>query len=263
MIAAMPVSPGAPCGWQLTLDMSTVAAASCANAEPAGASRHKASAAPKTRTPSRREADMARTLTGLAHRASRGKPLLASACVAAARAGVILAAGASRRMGQPKALLPWRGSTLVEHAVQQARLAGTEHLVVVVGPATRDLHLDAATTFNPSPESGRSTSIRLGAERLPEAAGAILVQSVDQPVEAEVIVALFTAVEAGAAVAVPSFGGRRGHPVCVSGSLLSELRTVAEEDQGLRAVVRRHPPTEVPVASESVIWNLNDPAAYQ
>jgi CTP:molybdopterin cytidylyltransferase MocA len=165
-------------------------------------------------------------------------------------------------MGQPKALLPWRGSTLVEHAVQQARLAGTEHLVVVVGPATRDLHLDATTTFNPSPESGRSTSIRLGAARLPDAVGAILVQSVDQPVEADVIAALFDAVESGAAVAVPSFGGRRGHPVCVSGSLLSELRTVAEEDQGLRAVVRRHPPTAVPVASESVVWNLNDPAAY-
>ena len=188
--------------------------------------------------------------------------MLASASVAVPRAAVILAAGASERMGQPKALLPWRGSTLVEYAVQQARLAGAEHVVVVLGPATRDLHLDATLTFNPSPESGRSTSIRLGAERLPDAVGAILMQSVDQPVEADVIAALFNAVEGGAAVAVPSFGGRRGHPVCFSGSLLGELRTLREDDQGLRAVVRRQPPTEVPVTSESVVWNLNDPAAY-
>ena len=76
------------------------------------------------------------------------------------------------------------------------------------------------------------------------------------------IAALFNAVEGGAAVAVPTFRGRRGHPVCFSGSLLSELRKVREEDQGLRAVVRRQPPTEVPVTSESVVWNLNDPAAY-
>src|SRR5215470_3180049 len=130
-------------GLKLMLDISTVASASCANADPTGARRHRASAAPKTRTPSQREADMARTLTLLAYQTSRRKPLLPSPSVAAGRAGVIVAAGASERMGQPKALLAWRGSTLLEYAVQQARLAGVEELVVVLGPATPDLRLDA------------------------------------------------------------------------------------------------------------------------
>jgi molybdenum cofactor cytidylyltransferase len=182
--------------------------------------------------------------------------------VAAKRAGVIVAAGASERMGQPKALLPWCGSTLVDYAIQQARLAGVEDLAVVLGPATRDLRLDALIAFNPDPETGRSTSIRLGAERLADDVTAIVIQSVDQPVPTEVIRMLFQTVESGARAAIPTFRGRRGHPVCFSGELLSELRSVSEDTQGLRAVVRRHPATEVAVDSEAVIWNLNDPAAY-
>jgi CTP:molybdopterin cytidylyltransferase MocA len=175
---------------------------------------------------------------------------------------VIVAAGASERMGQPKALLPWRGSTLLEYAVQQARQAGVADLVVVLGPATRDLRPDALIAFNADPETGRSTSIRLGAAMLPDGVAAVLVQSVDQPVPAEVVGALFGAVAAGARVAVPTFHGRRGHPVCVSGVLLHELRNLREQDQGLRAVVRRHTLTEVAVNAEAVTWNLNDPIAY-
>jgi len=56
------------------------------------------------------------------------------------------------------------------------------------------------------------------------------------------------------AIAVPTFQGRRGHPVCVAGSFLPELRGVTEEAEGLRSIVRRHAPNiiEVPVAR---IWS--------
>jgi CTP:molybdopterin cytidylyltransferase MocA len=178
------------------------------------------------------------------------------------RAAVILAAGASERMGTPKALLQWRGSTLVEHAVDQARAAGAEQIVVVLGPATRHIQINAAAVINPVPETGRSASIRLGAEAIDDAPAAILIQSVDQPVEVEVLLALYRAVEDNAEVAVPSYRGRRGHPVCIKGQFLQELREVSEVDEGLRALVRRHVMTEVPVESESITWNLNDPASY-
>jgi molybdenum cofactor cytidylyltransferase len=174
-------------------------------------------------------------------------------------AAIVLAAGASQRMGTPKALLAWRGSTLLDYAIDQARSAGVTNVVVVLGPATRHLQLDTLTVVNPDPETGRSTSIRLGATALPDDVDSILVQSVDQPVPASVLDAL---VAARAEVAVPTYQGRRGHPVCFGGPLLRELRQVSEVDQGLRAVVRRHTVTEVPVDSESVVWNLNDPGAY-
>jgi molybdenum cofactor cytidylyltransferase len=100
---------------------------------------------------------------------------------------------------------------------------------------------------------------------LPPNTAAVLVQSVDQPCPASVIELLYRAVETtGANVAVPVFGGRRGHPVCVSWRLVPELATVREEDQGLRAVVRRHADAtvEVPAPTASILLNLNDPAAY-
>jgi CTP:molybdopterin cytidylyltransferase MocA len=178
------------------------------------------------------------------------------------RAAIILAAGASERMGTPKALLQWRGSTLVEHAVDQARGAGVEQIVVVVGPATRHVELNATKVLNPVPETGRSASIRLGAEAVDGTAAAILIQSVDQPVEVDVLEALFLAIEGNAEVAVPSYRGQRGHPVCVSVQLLTELREVSEANEGLRALVRRHLVTEVPVENASITWNLNDPASY-
>ena len=178
------------------------------------------------------------------------------------RGALIVAAGASSRMGSPKALLPWGGTTLLAHALVQARLANVGDIVVVLGPATRDLQLSGCrVAFNPEPETGRSASLRLGGAELPTDLDAILVQSVDQPTTHDVLEALFGAIPP-AQIAIPTYDGRRGHPICLSGALLSELRAVTEEEQGLRSVVRRHTTTEVPVTTESVIWNLNDPAAY-
>jgi molybdenum cofactor cytidylyltransferase len=180
------------------------------------------------------------------------------------RAAVILAAGASERMGTPKAILAWRDTTLLDCALREAGGAGVKELVVVLGPATRHLRPEAMTVVNSDPQTGRSASIRLGAAALPESVEAIVIQSVDQPVPATVLVALFDAIVGSVEVAVPTYRGRRGHPVAFSGRLLSELRAVGEEEAGLRAVVRRHRSQlrEVAVDDEAVIWNLNDPAAY-
>ena len=135
--------------------------------------------------------------------------------------------------------------------------------MVVIGPSTPNLEVHATTVINPDPDTGRSASIRIGAAALTRTPGAILVQSVDQPVPALVLSRLFAAIEEGATVAVPRFRDRRGHPVCVSGKLLAELLVVDEETLGLRAVTQRHAVTQVPVEDEAVVWNLNDPAAYE
>jgi molybdenum cofactor cytidylyltransferase len=184
------------------------------------------------------------------------------------RAALILAAGASERMGTPKALLPWQGTTLLDYTLAQARATSLDAIVVVLGPSTRHLAAsvgDVGVAINLEPETGRSASIRIGTDVLPNDVRSILIQSVDQPCPVEVLTALFTAIEQGTGdIVVPTHNGRRGHPICVAGRLLTELRTVTEETEGLRAVVRAHAAqlVEVPVESESVLWNLNDPAAY-
>ena len=203
-----------------------------------------------------------------AYRASsEPRPVLCEP-VATQFGAVILAAGASQRMGTPKALLPWAGTTLLRHAVEQARAAGIEHIVVVLGPATQDLTrepwlAEVTVRSNPDPETGRSASIRIGSAALPDDVEAVIVQSVDQPCDSDVLVSLVAALDAGAAdVTVPTHAGRRGHPVCLSRRLLPELRAVSEAGQGLRSIVKRHAVLEVPVSTPSVVWNLNDPAAY-
>src|SRR5581483_5250645 len=103
---------------------------------------------------------LARTLPPGTYRASSCKPLLLSEPMGGGRAAIVLAAGASRRMGTPKALLAWRGTTLLDYCISQARLASVSDLVVVLGPATQHLTLETTTVVNPDPETGRSTSIR-------------------------------------------------------------------------------------------------------
>src|SRR5436190_14929667 len=99
---------------------------------------------------------------------------------AATRGAVILAAGASQRMGSPKALLPWGDSTLLEYVLAQARAASVEDIVVVLGPATRHLGAilgEVRVVLNLEPESGRSASIRIGSAALSDDVQAIVVQS--------------------------------------------------------------------------------------
>jgi molybdenum cofactor cytidylyltransferase len=173
-------------------------------------------------------------------------------------------------MRQPKALLPWQGTTLIGYCIGELRRARVERLVVVLGAGSEsiltslDEGADVQLAYNLEVASGRSASIRIGAAAVADDCGAVLVQSVDQPCPSRVLRALFEAIESHQAdVSIPTFEGRRGHPACFAGRLLPALRAVSEETQGLRAVVRGAAQVlEVPVDTESVRWNLNDPAAY-
>ena len=81
-----------------------------------------------------------------------------------------------------------------------------------------------------------------------------MVQNVDQPTRADIIDALVAEQRASRAEVVqPSYQGRQGHPVVVSGALIPELLAAREETLGLRAVVEAHPPLVVAMDSEPVV----------
>jgi molybdenum cofactor cytidylyltransferase len=104
---------------------------------------------------------------------------------------LLLAAGASTRMGHPKQLLPWLGQSLIRHAIQQIREAGiTEKIIVVLGAnqeaiaeEIKDLKIIIAD--NPDWASGMGSSVRSGVERAlqdtPDHCDGIFVSLVDQP----------------------------------------------------------------------------------
>jgi molybdenum cofactor cytidylyltransferase len=99
---------------------------------------------------------------------------------------IILAAGASSRMGSPKQLLEWRNRPLLEHTVVNARAILKERIVVVLGAHADSIQttvdLGGVTSIvNPDWQEGMASSIRAGVQALPESASAALILLCDQP----------------------------------------------------------------------------------
>ena len=184
-------------------------------------------------------------------------------------AAIVLAAGESTRMGQPKALLPWGGVPLVRHQVDLlAAQPAVDPVIVVVGGLLDEVQatLDstpARVVTNPRFREGRATSLAAGARALKGRPTSVLVVSVDQPLAPELLDPLVTAWQAEPdALLRPTFAGRSGHPLIVPADVVPELAQVTEATQGLRAVVTRHRHRlrSVPVESELAVLNLNTPA---
>lgn len=160
-------------------------------------------------------------------------------------AAILLAAGESKRMGRPKALLPWRGGTLIEYLVAELLAAGVDDVVVVLGHDAEALRphvpAEARVVVNEAYREGRASSLRAGAAALPDSAGPIVVLGVDQPRPRSVVRRLLDAqARSGRSVTVPVSDGHRGHPAVLSSALLPELRAATEEAKGLRGVIEAH-----------------------
>jgi len=189
-------------------------------------------------------------------------------------AAVILAAGESRRMGFPKALLRYRDKTFLESLVAAAGAAGLDPSVVVLG-------LDAAKILasvrlgpiiearNEHPETGQIGSIKEGMSTiLNRPVEAVIIWPVDQPhVSVRTVELVIEGYRKGhASVVVPVYQGRRGHPVLFSRDVFEDLLN-APVDLGARAVVRAQEQAgrllEVPVADPAILEDVDTPEAYE
>ena len=181
-------------------------------------------------------------------------------------AAIILAAGASRRMGSAKPLLDWGGQPLILAEIETLEAAGIDEIVIVLGAAAQHVRARLGrqahrTVFNPQWPQGRSTSLVTGARALlarAEPPDAVVIQNVDQPTRAEVLKRLLEELGDGDAVQ-PEFDGHGAHPVVVAGRLLPELAMVEEETLGLRAVLEAHPPGRIAIEDPIVSLDLDTP----
>lgn len=162
-------------------------------------------------------------------------------------AGVILAAGASTRMGAPKQLLPIDGRPLLEVAVSAACEARLEDVVVVLGAHAEEIRRNVAfgrarVVMNPDHEQGMSTSLRAGIASLgPEVDRAVVILG-DQPdITASLLDRLLEAqATSGLPAAALSFGGLLHPPMVLAREMWDGLDEL-QGDVGLRAAVRAHP----------------------
>ncbi len=181
---------------------------------------------------------------------------------------IILAAGASDRMGRDKAALPWLGdSPLLPWMVKTLATAGWLPKVVL-GPHTepfwRDRLPGVSLCLNPHPELGKITSIQTGLRAVPPRARRILITAVDQP-RPPALYRLLANLAGTSPVLVPDNAGHRGHPVVLSAGLREELAALTETTLGLRGFLDKHraETTLAACPAEWLRWDFNTPGAYR
>lgn len=162
-------------------------------------------------------------------------------------AGLVLAAGAGRRLGRPKAEVVLGGVRLLDMAASVLRDGGCDAVVAVVrSPDVRAAGVRCVV--NPDPDRGMGSSLRVGLAALGDAASgastseAAVIVLVDQyGITAAEVARTIEVYQDGAPLVVARRAGRRSHPVLVARSLFEEFAAAAEGDQGGRAFIDARP----------------------
>jgi len=184
-------------------------------------------------------------------------------------AGIILAAGASQRMGQPKPLLLWRGKPFICHVARTALDAGLTPVVIVIGahadevrPALVDLPVEIV--YNSNWAEGQSTSVQAGLRGLPPETAAAIFLLADQPhIPAALVHALLEQhVQTGAPIIAPLIGEQRGNPVLFDRSTFPDLMSL-HGDAGGRLIFSRYPAAYVPWHDPNLLLDVDTLEDYE
>lgn len=186
-------------------------------------------------------------------------------------AGIILAGGASRRMGSPKPLLLIGKETFLDRLI---RVLGAvcDPVIVVLGHQSAEILAgikrseEAMLVVNPEPDRGQLSSLQCGLRAVPADCGAVLFMPVDHPaVEASTVDALAHTIEyTGALLTIPRCRGRHGHPVCLRSEVVVEILALGPD--GLTSdVIHAHRGNTlyVDVADAGTVNDVDDPDSYR
>ncbi len=183
---------------------------------------------------------------------------------------IVLAAGASTRMGQQKLLLPFAGTTVIAHIVRELHAAQVAAVHVVVGHEPDRVRAALSSTRvniveNPDYTRGMLSSVRSGLASAPSAWTAALIALGDQPLIRAAHAARLLAVHAAEPdrILVPGHDGRRGHPLLLPRRYWDEA-AVQHNDTGLRGLLQAHA-GEVRVlelGTDDVLSDMDTPDDY-
>jgi len=185
-------------------------------------------------------------------------------------AGLILAGGASRRMGTPKALLKFQNETFLDRMIRLFSNVSNP-VIVVLGHQSSQIRSgiersnEATFTENPDPERGMLSSMQCGLHVLPAETEAVMFTPVDHPnlqrATLEKLAARFQAHRAP--VIVPTYEGQHGHPVCIARALAHELLALPPSAMASDVIHRYVGQTSyIEVNDPAVTTDVDDPEAY-
>lgn len=196
-------------------------------------------------------------------------------CIVASYA-IIPAAGLSRRMGQPKLLLPWSDSTVIQCVIRAWQSSQVSKIVAVVRPDDDELQqlcratgIEVVAPDIPPPEM--KDSVRLGLDYVaqsfaPQADDAWLLAPADMPqLNAAVIDRLLSAHDPRdlpRTILAPAKDGRRGHPVLFPWPLAEEVVNLAAEE-GINVLLDRHPVRLIEFTDPSILDDVDTPGDYE
>lgn len=186
-------------------------------------------------------------------------------------AGVVLAAGESRRMGQLKALLPFGRRTVIEQVLQPLLDADLSEVAVVLGHRADDIAavlepLPVRLLYNPDYQLGMTSSVQVALRSLDPVPDAYLLALVDQPqIGLQVIQQLLAAhARTRKGLIIPVWQGKRGHPLLLAAAYRATVLTLGP-DQGLNVVTRGfpHDTLELPIETDDVLRDMDYREDYE
>lgn len=186
------------------------------------------------------------------------------------------AAGRSERMGQPKLMLPLAGRSVLEHCIAAFRRAGVERILVVAPPeplaiAETARRAEATVLHLQQPTADMQATVQAGlrwmtAHWQPTASEFWLLSPADHPVLNGTVIQVLTteAARQEASIFVPTWQGRRGHPALFAWPHAAAILQLPP-GTGIHQYIRRQASAvrEVPVASPSVLFDLDTPEDYE
>ena len=185
---------------------------------------------------------------------------------------ILLAAGESRRMGSPKALLHYQGQTFIERICKAFLTAGVDELIVVLGARAEEIgralpsHPALRSVVNARYFQGQLSSLMVGIGALSPESEAVVVNLVDHPlVSTETIKAVIDSFRAAPLpIVIASYQGKRGHPVLFSSQVYGEI-LAAPLDQGAKVVVRKDPARvrEIALDDPGILADIDTPEDYK
>jgi len=189
---------------------------------------------------------------------------------AAPVAAIILAAGDSRRMERPKALLPFQNTSFLKKITADYRQIGCSEIIVIAGSRAAQIaselaETDACLVINPHPEQGPFSSLKIGLAALPEKCSGFFIHPVDHP--AVKMETLRLMVDSWArnpeTIVKPIFDHRGGHPLLLGRNWIARLRSLPPSSN-LREWLSRHPESilRLSVPDPGILQNVNEPADY-
>jgi molybdenum cofactor cytidylyltransferase len=187
-------------------------------------------------------------------------------------AAVVLAAGESTRMGQPKMVLPWGEITVIGHVVQVLSQGGVDQIVVVTGGARERVEkalqsFPVRCVFNSRyTQDEMLLSLRTGLSALPSECQAAMVALGDQPqIEPYVVQSLLESFrQSNSALIIPSYKMRRGHPWILAQDLWETVYALPT-GATMRDLIRTHTGqiTYLEVDTPSILRDLDTPEEYR